>query len=265
MIIGSVRRVLILLPPSEGKTAPPAGSALDLASLSFDALTPLRRTVVSALVDLSRTDPRAAAKALALGPRQADEVAANARLRRAPTGPAITIYSGVLYEALDWGTLAAAERRRVNGSVAISSALFGLVRPQDRIPAYRLSGDTTLPGIGPMAGAWRERVSAELAAMRGVILDLRSGVYAALGPLPESAWDRALTGRVLLERNGKRSVVSHHNKATKGRIVRGLVQAGAAPRTVDQLLGALRDLGYRLELHEQRSGPAVLDIIVREL
>ena len=265
MIIGSVRRVLILLPPSEGKTAPPTGPSLDLGTLSFEALTPVRRKVLAALVDLSRRDPRAAARALGLGPTQGEEVTANARLRRAPAGPAITIYSGVLYEALDWATLAAAERRRVNASVAIASALFGLVRPQDRIPAYRLSGDTTLPGIGTLTGAWREQVSDQLAASRGVILDLRSGAYVALGPLPESTWGRAVTGRVLLERNGKRSVVSHHNKATKGRIVRQLAQAGAAPRSVDALMNALHDLGYRLELHEQRAGAPVLDIVVREL
>ena len=255
----------ILLPPSEGKSAPVTGMRLDPASLSFSSLSSVRKRVLTSLVDLCRTDPRGAARALGLGPRQADEVSANAALRRAPTAAAIDIYSGVLYEALDAGSLRAAERRRLQSAVVISSALFGLVTPNDRIPAYRLSGDTTLPGIGTLAGVWRESVSAELAGMRGVILDLRSGAYSALGPLPEGAWDRALTGRVLLERNGRRSVVSHHNKATKGRIVRELVRAGAAPCTVDQLLAALRDLGYQLQVHEPRSGPAVLDIIVREL
>lgn len=255
----------ILLPPSEGKTSPASGPALDLPTLSFDALTPIRRRVLRSVVTLCRTDPQGAARVLGLGPRQADEIAVNARLQRAPAGPAIGVYSGVLFEALDASTLNAAERRRLQSSVVISSALFGLVTPNDRIPAYRLSGDTTVPGLGTIAGVWRESVSAEIAAMRGVILDLRSGAYAALGPLPESTRDRALTGRVLLERNGKRSVVSHHNKATKGRIVRGLVQAGPAPRTVDALLAALRDLGYGLELHEQRATAPVLDIVVREL
>lgn len=255
----------IVLPPSEGKTAPASGAALDLAGLSFPGLTPVRRTVLKTLVELCRTDPRGAARVLGLGPTQAEEVSANARLRKAPAGPAIDVYSGVLYDALDAATLTAVERRRLQSSVVIASALFGLVTPQDHIPAYRLSGDTTLPGLGPLAGVWRERIATELAAMRGVILDLRSGAYAALGPLPESTWDRALTGRVLLERNGKRSVVSHHNKATKGRIVRGLMQAGAMPRSVDALLASLGDLGYRLEVHEQRAGAPVLDIIVREL
>ena len=41
--------------------------------------------------------------------------------------------------------------------MAVTSALFGLVRPGDRIPAYRLSGDVSLPGLGPVAGVWRQR------------------------------------------------------------------------------------------------------------
>ena len=37
--------------------------------------------------------------------------------------------------------------------------------------------------------------------------------------------------RVLHESGGKRTVVSHFNKATKGRIVRALLEDGADPRT----------------------------------
>jgi cytoplasmic iron level regulating protein YaaA (DUF328/UPF0246 family) len=147
--------------------------------------------------------------------------------------------------------------------VRIASALFGLLRPTDRIPAYRLSADVTLPGIGALAGVWREPVGAVLAAGDDLILDLRSGAYAKLGPAPE----RALLGRVLLERNGKRSVVSHHNKATKGRLVRGLVMRRAMPKNEDALLAALHDLGYHCEIHEAKksSQPATLDIVVSEV
>jgi cytoplasmic iron level regulating protein YaaA (DUF328/UPF0246 family) len=255
--------VRILLPPSEGKTAPQTGARLALGKLSEPSLRQTRAIVLDALTELCDGNPKQAAAVLGLGPRQAGEVTVNAQARTAPTAAAIEVYSGVLYEALDSQSLPAAAARRLDEHVRIASALFGLLRPTDRIPAYRLSADVTLPGIGALAVVWREPVSAVLAAGDDLILDLRSGAYAKLGPAPE----RALLGRVLLERNGKRSVVSHHNKATKGRLVRGLVMRRAMPKNEDALLSALHDLGYHCEIHEaKRSGqPATLDIVVSEV
>ena len=54
--------MLILLAPSEGKTAPPRGPPLDLAALSHaDELTATRERVLKALVRLSARTQRASA------------------------------------------------------------------------------------------------------------------------------------------------------------------------------------------------------------
>ena len=259
--------MLILLPPSEGKTPPASGAPLDLAGLSFPALTKTRRAVLGSLISLCSSDPAAAAAALDLGPTQAGHVQSNSSLKRSPAGLAIDVYTGVLFKALDAGSLRAAERRRLNRLVAISSALFGLVRPDDLIPAYRLSGDTSLPALGTMSAVWRDQVSTEFEQHPGVILDLRSGAYVALGPIPPGVASRSLVGRVLHEHAGKRSIVSHHNKATKGRIVRSLVQANAKPTTVADLITVFEALGYQAELQPpKRPGtPAIVDIIVPEV
>lgn len=252
--------MLILLPPSEGKSSPPRGAPLDLDGLSFNGLTRTRRKVLTSLVRTCRGDNISAMSILGLGPRQSSEIAVNASLRTAPTGRAIEIYTGVLYEALDFATLDPASRRRLDAMVAISSALFGLLRPSDRIPAYRLSAQTTLPGLGALAAAWRRAVSAELQARSDLVWDLRSAAYAALGPAPRSP--RTITSRILLERGKQRSVVSHHNKATKGRVVRALAEQGAKPRTAAQLADALMDLGFRCEAREEPGKPTQLDVIV---
>lgn len=96
-------RVLVLLPPSEGKAEPARGRPVDLARLSFPSLTAQRERLL------------------------------DAALRDAPAVPARDLYTGVLYAALDLPSLPAAAQRRV----VIISAQFGAVRPGDRIPRYR--------------------------------------------------------------------------------------------------------------------------------
>nr|MCW2728916.1 hypothetical protein [Aeromicrobium sp.] len=254
--------MLILLPPSEGKTRPTAGTPLDLDALSFPVLTPVREQLLRALVKLCNGQQKRAAEVLGLGPTQADAIAINAVLTEQPAARADEIYTGVLFSALDLSSLDDASRQRADTSLAIASALFGLLRPADRIPAYRLSGTVTLPRLGTVAGRWRTplpRVMAD-AVGDGLLVDLRSGTYTALGKPPAELAERTATMRVLHEHDGRRKVVSHFNKATKGRIVRGLLESGAEPRTIDELQTALADLGWTVE----RAGSR-LDVVVAEV
>jgi len=55
-------------------------------------------------------------------------VVRNAQLLTSPTLPALERYTGVLYDALDVGTLTRAQRRRADARLAVGSALFGLLR-----------------------------------------------------------------------------------------------------------------------------------------
>ena len=254
--------MLILLPPSEGKTRPESGAPLELESLSFGRLTPVRELLLRTLVKLCNGNPKRAMEVLGLGTTQADAIAVNAALPEEPTARADEIYTGVLFSELDLASLDDTSRKRADDSLAIASALFGLLRPDDLIPAYRLSGNVTLPRLGTVAGRWRAplpRVMDELAG-DGLLIDLRSGTYTALGKPPAELAPRTATMRVLHEHQGTRKVVSHFNKATKGRIVRGLLESGADPRTVDELQAVLADLGWTVERDEQR-----LDIVVAEV
>ena len=255
--------MLILLPPSEGKSAAHDGAPVDPSALSFPTLSATREAVLSALIDMCRGDVDGAATTLGLGPTQRGEVGANTLLRTEPCAPAIEVYTGVLYEALDYTALTAAGRRRADEQVAIASALWGLVRPSDLIPAYRLSAGTTLPGLGTLTRAWRDPVSSALAAVDGLIVDLRSGGYVALGPVPASAAERTVTVRVLQELNGRRTIVSHFNKATKGRMVHALLASRRTPRTPTAFVQALDALGFRVESEPAGPGqPASVDVIV---
>jgi cytoplasmic iron level regulating protein YaaA (DUF328/UPF0246 family) len=261
----SLRFVLILLPPSEGKTAPRRGKPLDLGGLSAPSLTPAREQVLDALVALCAGDPVEAAAVLEVPKTQLELVSLNAALRDAPTARADAVYAGVLYDALGLATLSAGARRRATARVRVTSSLFGLVAPTDRIPAYRLSGDAVLPGLGSVAGVWREALGPAMEELvgDGLLVDLRSGMYAAFWR--PTGLSRVATVRVLHEVKGRRQVVSHFNKATKGRIVRALLEDGANPRSPARLAEALRDLGWFVEVAQGPRGAVQLDVVVTDL
>lgn len=265
--------MLILLPPSEGKAETGTGRRLDLSKLSLPELNPAREEVLAALVDLcAGPDEAAAREALGLSEGQRGELRRNARLRAAATAPAGRIYTGVLYEALDLATLPPAAERLARRSVLVSSGLWGAVRLTDRIPPYRCPVGARLPGVGALSAYWRTALAGAMtaAAGKGPVLDLRSGAYAATWAPRGAVAERTVTVRVLHEREvdgvPTRSVVSHFNKATKGRLVRDLLTADARPRTADALVGALRELKYQVEEQPRVAGrPRQVDVVVTEL
>jgi len=259
--------VLILLPPSETKTPPTTGEPLQLDSLDLPELTPTRERLLRALVTVCRGNRSRAIKRLGLGQTQAEAVERNAQLLDQPTARADEVYTGVLYAAWDPMTLSTDARKRADESVAVASALFGLVRPGDHIPAYRLSGTVSLPRLGTVAGVWRPRLGPALERLvgGGLLMDLRSGSYVNLHRPAGDLASRTATIRVLHERSvpGKgvtRKVVSHFNKATKGRMVRELLESDARPSDVGELRDALGDLGWTVERDGNR-----LDVVVASL
>jgi cytoplasmic iron level regulating protein YaaA (DUF328/UPF0246 family) len=245
--------VLVLLPPSETKHPGGEGASLDLAALSAPELTPVRTELTETLVKLAADSPASRA-ALGLSPKQDDEIARNAALWTSPTLPALARYTGVLYDALDLPSLTRAQRARAAQRLAVGSALFGLLRADDPIPAYRLSAGSTLPGLPTLRSIWRPALAPVLAGFDGLVVDLRSGSYAALAPVPG-----AVTVQVLSERpDGTRTVVSHFNKAHKGRLARLLATTTAEPDGVVRLRGLLRRAG----LHVEHEGGTALTLVV---
>ena len=76
-----------------------------------------------------------------------------------------------------------------------------------------------------------------------LVVDLRSGSYTALGRLPG-----AVTVDVVSERpDGSRAVVSHFNKAHKGRLARVLAAGRAEPDSAAKVATAARRAGMTVE------------------
>jgi len=107
------------------------------------------------------------------------------------------------------------------------------------------------------------------AAGRSLVLDLRSGAYAAMWQPGGELAERTVAIRVLHERTvggvPKRSVVSHFNKATKGRLVRALLEQGSTPSSPAALADVITGLGWKTELGAPGRHGQQLDVVVEEL
>nr|WP_241698320.1 peroxide stress protein YaaA [Flaviflexus huanghaiensis] len=218
------------MPPSEGKTAPPTGPTLDLASLSIPAFTDLRRSLVDEIEHVSRRDD--AADILTVGASVADEIVAQRRLSHQPCAPAHEVYAGVLYQAADFANLSPRALARAKDSVLIFSALFGATSPADLIPRYRLKMGVKLPGGTPKS-RWRplwkhldDRAEGEL------VIDGRSADYAGWKP-PASAVH--VTIGAVRETNGARKVITHNAKHYRGVFTGLALRAESPPGTAEEL------------------------------
>jgi uncharacterized protein len=208
----------VLLPPSQGKASPVRGRRAGLSTLVYSRLREPRERLIDAV------DPA---------------------LRTAPAIPAAELYTGVLFAALGLADLPW-------DGVLISSALWGVVRPGDRIPAYRLDMSAKPTGIGGLAGYWREPLRAALPD-RGLVLDLRSGSYVA-------AWQPRRGTRLAVRGfteapDGQRTVITHMAKRVRGEVARLVLQAGGAERPEEVAEIAIAG-GLRVELSD-----GVLDVI----
>jgi cytoplasmic iron level regulating protein YaaA (DUF328/UPF0246 family) len=245
--------MLILLPPSEGKTAPETGAPVELDKLVYaGALTESRRKLLGALAALAAVPLDRAVSMLAVSKGQAGEVAVDAELASAPAGPAAEVYTGVLYDRLKLPELP----HRAQGRVLIASALWGAVRPTDRIPYYRLSAKAKLDGIGGLAAFWRPALAEALPDEDGtLVVDMRSGAYAAAWK-PKAATLVAV--RAFSGAKGKRKPVSHMAKAVRGEVARALLESKQPPETPEAAAAVAEAAGFRVELT-----PGYLDVIVR--
>ena len=249
--------MLVLLPPSETKVSGgEPGTSLDVDRLSFLTQNPLRRELLGRVVELS-LDEDAALRALKLGPKGAPEVQRNREVLSSPVMPALKRYTGVLFDYLDAASLSGEATQWVLNSVAIGSALFGLIRASDPIPAYRLSHDSKVSG-GPLAHQWAEVATQVWSEVPGFVLDLRSEGYRKLAPVPE--------GRgvfVVLVKDGpvgSRKALGHANKPVKGALVRELARSGASLDSVDDVVSWGEAHGYFFDPASFREGS--IDLVI---
>jgi uncharacterized protein len=254
--------VLIILPPSETKRPPPErGRPVVLDELSFPELTGMRVEVLDALTATSAGPD--AFRRLLVRPSKAAEVARNTRVWELPTMPALEVYAGPLHEGLDAGSFSAATARRAEGSLVVASSLWGVLRPTDRIPPYRLHLCAHLVGMDRLEPFWRPVVGdvlAESAGPDGLVLDLRSPSYQAMGT-PIGLEDRTVSLRVDQAGGGGPRIGDVIAKRIRGQAARDVLEADDEPGdpvALAELLAERRPV--RLQEPRRRRDPWIVTL-----
>jgi cytoplasmic iron level regulating protein YaaA (DUF328/UPF0246 family) len=215
--------MLILLPPSEKKKAATSQKKFELSSLVFATELSDTRSETTASHDSSQTSP------------------------------AIEIYDGVLFQGLNWQDLTAVEQKRANTKVLIVSALFGLVRPLDKIFSYKEKIDNKL---------WREAVTQISAKYSNELtIDCRSSTYKGIWTInPQST----VEVRVFKVNGADRSVITHMSKKYRGELTGHLLKQITDPTTPAEVLRIAAQL-FECELHAPVNGqPWTLDLLISE-
>lgn len=224
----------ILLAPSEGKAQggnPLAPDMFDLRAAGtfnyFSDLNPERKRLIAALQRVLREQPEVAEGLLGIkGDLLQEAIRANLTLQGAPRLAALERYGpGVLYQALNFQGLPTGAQRRFLEHTIIFSGLFGLLRPDDLIPMYRLKMDAALPELGKVSSYWKTHLSDRLNALLAgrVVWNLLPGIH-------NDAWndtrtyENCITVNFVQQSQGERKSISHGVKALRGKLAAFIVR-----------------------------------------
>lgn len=246
--------MLFLLPPSETKASGGSKLTISEVALTFGGLNPARQQVLAELVRVCKK-PKLAAQVLKLSPKQLSAISTNLDVATGQTLRALERYTGTLYDAISPATLSEGAWLRAKQSVLIQSPLFGLIPATDLIPNYRLSGTTVLPKVA-LKKVWpvaHEPIFRRL--NQGLIVDMRSKTYVDLAPIPpiiQSVWLEVVSR----ESDGQLRALNHFNKLAKGLLVRAILDAPAAPESIEDL--AAIAMGIGMELYPSTDGKTLI-------
>jgi cytoplasmic iron level regulating protein YaaA (DUF328/UPF0246 family) len=224
----------ILLAPAQRKETggnPFAPDMFDYRSSStfnfFKELNEKRRELIGVLQqDIRESDDLESLFGIK-GDYLEEAVEANRNLYDAPLMSAFDRYSpGTTYESIDFENLPTGAQRRLLENGVIFSGLFGLLRPDDLIPNYRLRMDDDLPGVGRVYKYWRPHVSPILnRELEGRwVWDLLPRAHRRVWN-DEHTYERKLRIKFYKETvTGERSPVTHGVKELRGSLISFVVE-----------------------------------------
>ena len=139
-------------------------------------------------------------------------------------GPAISVYTGVLYQGLGWASLTKAAQSRGAKSITIISAKYGAISPTTIIGPYKQKIDNKK--MRPLVSANLDQHSAEL------IIDCRSSTYQSTWPSP---FEKTVEIKVYTKVGSVKKTITHMSKKTRGEVVRAVLLSKVIPKDPEQL------------------------------
>lgn len=164
--------------------------------------------------------------------------------------PAINVYTGVLYQALDWASLSPAAKKRGESSLAIISAKYGAVRASEKIESYKAKINNKV--ASPLIAAKLDGIEKTL------IVDCRSSTYKAAWKAPNEITVEIKVSTVV---DGVRTVVTHMSKKTRGEIARWLLQSRSIPKGPEDLYAIVSEKYPCALTPSDGANPWVLEVI----
>jgi uncharacterized protein len=197
-------RLVYLIPPSEGKRD--GGDNLPL-SRSFELPIPSKILKSAKEKDLK-----------CIGRRFAEAKELNKNILSGSTLPAIDRYDGVMYSAIGYESMSCDAKSCFDDSVLIVSGLFGVLRPYDRIPNYKLPIEAKW-----LAAYWKPKVTKLLASMKDdvVFVDLLPLSYRKMVD-----WEKVGRYVTIDFVDTERNRLWHDVKPVKGKWLRNAMEKG---------------------------------------
>ena len=196
----SSKRIIILIPPSEGKVEEGKFECLD----KFDPIT-------EELLEKLKSYEGDLEKLYGVKEKKLQKVKAiNSNIKTAKTLPAIERYSGVVYKGIDYSSIK--NKELFDERVYILSGLFGLINCRKLIPDYKFKID-----FFNASKLWYERISEFLKDY--YVIDLLPLVHRKA-----VSYDEGIAVEFVVIKDGERRSAGHEGKLVKGKFVRWLIE-----------------------------------------
>ena len=202
--------MLILIPPSEGKTK------IKSTGVKFNKTNFIFRNEVKVIVDLlenlselgediSSIYGTSIEKSELFHRQNQDEF--NSRCAKA-----IERYTGLVYEHINWKTLDPKAKQYMEKHVRIFSGLFGMITPETLIPNYKLKMN-----VLSLQYHWNPILTKALEKEK-MILDLLPQVHRKAYKPNKNVFKVDF----IVKNKGKKTAAGHYGKAVKGKFIRFL-------------------------------------------
>lgn len=242
--------MFILIPPSEAKNPSEDEQTFLLNKLSFNSLNKKRSKIIDYLSEQNFSVENYTS-IFDISTRNYEKInALNSNIKNSKVLSSIERYTGVLYDYLDYSNLDEKDKIEFNKSVIIFSGLFGLLRPEDKIPNYKLKMATKLFDDKKLSKYWNKEITNVL---KGQLND-----QIVCNMLPNEfmlAFDKTiispryeLTFSFLQENKvGELKSITHWTKALRGSLIRYLLTQANNFDSIDELISVSKSFTNKSE------------------